>query len=56
MPAKNTKLSGILFILGGAAFFIAYLASRQVSFIGVGVAFMAIGASLIARSRQKPEE
>lgn len=56
MPVKNTKISGILFILGGAAFYIAYLASRQVSFIGVGVAFMLIGASFIVRSRQKPEE
>ncbi len=55
MPAKNPKLSGILFILGGAAFYAAYLASRQVSFIGVGVAFLLIGVSLIVRSRQKPE-
>ncbi len=52
MQTKNSKLSGILFILGGIAFGVAYAFSRQVSFIGVGIAFLGIGVSLGVKARK----
>ncbi|MCA9730484.1 MAG: hypothetical protein H6634_08845 [Anaerolineales bacterium] len=54
MKVKNKKTGGVLFILAGVAFIIAYRLSDQVAFIGVGVAFMGIGASFIARHRKTP--
>ncbi|MBZ5551716.1 MAG: hypothetical protein LAO21_03270 [Acidobacteriia bacterium] len=54
MKPEQLKLSGILFLIAGVAFFAAYLFSKQVAFVGVGAAFFAIGSFFIAKSRNNP--
>jgi membrane-bound ClpP family serine protease len=52
MKTTSPSASGVLFILAGIAFIVAYLFSQQVAFIGVGVAFIGIGSAFIARARK----
>ncbi|MGB7620961.1 MAG: hypothetical protein WBN92_01300 [Terriglobia bacterium] len=54
MKTEQLKLSGILFLIAGVAFFAAYLFSKQVAFVGVGAAFIAIGSLYITKSKKTP--
>ena len=47
---SRAKLAGGLFIAGGLAFFAAAYFARQVTFVGVGVLFMAVGATWLKRA------
>lgn len=49
---KNPKLSGYLFIAAGCMFFLAAYHGKQVAFWGAGIAFIAIGGSLVARAKR----
>ena len=53
-PAKagRLKTSGILFILSGVVSFLAAAMQKQSTFVGVGVAFIAIGLSFISQSKK----
>ena len=54
MVQNQLKLSGILFMAGGVAFFAAYIFSKQVAFVGIGAAFIAIGGAFLAKSKGPP--
>ena len=50
--AATSKLAGILFLLAGIGFFAAYVLGRQISFVGVGAAFLCIGTVFLAKSKK----
>ena len=53
MPrTPNLGLGGYLFIVAGCRFFVVALLGRQVAFTGVCVAFIAIGASYVMRTKR----
>ncbi len=56
MKTVGLKLSGIFFLGAGILFVIAYLLSKQVAFVGVGVMFLCIGGASIAMSKQRQPE
>ena len=47
-----TERSGYLLVGAGAMFLLAALLGRQVAFCGVGIAFVAIGASCASHSKR----
>lgn len=48
---NNPKLSAYLMIAAGVMFFLASAIGKQVAFAGVGVAFLAIGASKFRKQK-----
>ena len=52
LSSETAKLSGYFLIAGGCMFFIAAYFGKQVAFCGVGAAFIAIGASNVARAKR----
>jgi len=49
VKAGRLKMSGILFMLSGAVWFLAAALGRQSVFIGLGVLYLCVGLSFIAR-------
>ncbi|KRA33771.1 hypothetical protein ASD68_12530 [Rhodanobacter sp. Root627] len=49
---SGAKRSGYLFMAAGCAFFLAAYLGAQVAFYGIAAAFIAIGASRMARARR----
>lgn len=52
VSTNNTKLSAYLMIAAGVFFFLAAALGKQVAFFGVGVAFLAIGASRLRKQKK----
>ncbi|MBB6064650.1 MFS transporter [Pseudoxanthomonas broegbernensis] len=49
------RVTAGLYIAAGVFFLLGALASRQIAFSGVGVAFIALGAAMLVRQR-KPKD
>ena len=52
MKASRLKTSGMLFMLSGVVWFLAAALGKQSVFVGVGVAYLCVGACFIARSKK----
>lgn len=52
MKTGRLKTSGVLFMLSGVVWFLAAALGKQSVFVGVGVAYLCVGACFIARSRK----
>ena len=50
---KRREIAGFPFLLCGLVCLGVGLATRQAAFLGVGPAFVAIGAALLARGRKR---
>lgn len=51
--SERKRRGGILFLAAGGVFFATATAMHQVSFYGVGAAFMAIGVAFIAQAKKR---
>src|SRR5436305_9081113 len=52
MKTGRFKMSGMLFMLSGVVWFLAAALGKQSVFVGVGVAYLCVGACFIARSKK----
>ena len=52
MKASRLKTSGMLFLLSGVVWFFAAALGKQSVLVGVGVAYLCVGACFIVRSKK----
>jgi len=50
--SQNAKRSGYLFLASGCMFFTAAIFGKQLAFCGIGVAFIAIGATTLQKAKR----